>query len=95
MKPHGRLVQNHSPHVQGLIPVLKTLAQVPGISTVTPGRIKNGGKGCSLRLRVTVPVLGGYRLIARAGSSTQEVFVLTTLPKAALQAVLDDLVRGT
>jgi hypothetical protein len=35
----GRVVITHSTYIEGLIPLLKLLAQVPGIDTVTPAVI--------------------------------------------------------
>ncbi|WP_371357623.1 DUF2103 domain-containing protein, partial [Hydrocoleum sp. CS-953] len=36
-KAKGRLVWNHSTHIDGLIPILEKLTQHQGIETVTPG----------------------------------------------------------
>ncbi|MBH8566450.1 metal-binding protein [Nostoc sp. CENA67] len=76
----GRLVWNHSTHISGLIPILERLCQQDGIQTVTPGvigRVK--GHSPKLQLRVSVPIRGGYKVIARHGKTVQEVFILTTL----------------
>ncbi|MBA3921508.1 MAG: metal-binding protein, partial [Nostocaceae cyanobacterium] len=32
----GRLVWNHSTHIDGLIPILERLCRIEGITTVTP-----------------------------------------------------------
>ncbi|MDB9377275.1 DUF2103 domain-containing protein, partial [Nodularia sphaerocarpa] len=32
-----------------------------------------------MQLRVSVPIRGGYKVIARQGKTVQEVFILTTL----------------
>ncbi|WP_413175098.1 DUF2103 domain-containing protein [Anabaena azotica] len=82
----GRLVWNHSTHIPGLIPILERLCQQDGISTVTPaviGRVK--GHAPKMQLRVSVPIRGGYKVIARQGKTVQEVFVLTTLPQEQLE----------
>ena len=85
----GRLVWNHSTHIPGLIPVLKRLVLQPGIETVTPGEIKRvRGHAPKLKIRVSVPILGGFKLIARKGKTVQEVFVLTKRDQASLE---DDL----
>jgi hypothetical protein len=86
----GRLVLTHSTHLPGLIPVLTRLAEQPGIKTVTPGRLARvKGRPTPLRIKVTVPTTGGYKLQARAKGNVQEVFVVTDLSAKALQALID------
>ncbi|WNC60154.1 DUF2103 domain-containing protein [Thermosynechococcus sp. QS41] len=86
----GRVVLNHSTHIEGLIPVLEKLAKVAGISTLTPGVIASvKGKSPHLHLRVSVPIKGGFKLIARRGKTVQEVFVITQLSEAELKAAID------
>ncbi|MFN4280575.1 DUF2103 domain-containing protein [Thermosynechococcus sp.] len=86
----GRVVLNHSTHIEGLIPVLQKLAKVPGIGTLTPGVISPvKGKSPHLQLRVSVPIKGGFKVIARRGKTVQEVFVITHLSEAELKAAID------
>jgi hypothetical protein len=81
----GRLVLNHSTHVPGLIPVLQRLVQRSGVRTVTPGVISRArGHAPHLKLKISVPIQGGFKLVARRGKTVQEVFVLTTLSEVAL-----------
>jgi hypothetical protein len=88
----GRLVLNHSTHLPGLIPLLARLADHPQIKTVTPGRIARvKGRPVPLKIKVTVPVSGGYKLQARAQSNVQEVFVVTDLSGEALERILAEL----
>lgn len=88
----GRLVLTHSTHLPGLIPLLARLAEQPGIKTVTPARLARvRSRPTPLKIRVTVPVTGGYKLQARAESSVQEVFVITDLAGETLQALIDQL----
>lgn len=85
----GRLVWNHSTHLSGLIPVLERLIKLDGIGTVTPGVLANGRGNCpQLQVRVSVPIRGGFKAIARKGKGIQEVFVLTTLEKPDLEAAI-------
>jgi len=86
----GRLVWNHSTHIPGLIAVLETLlAQTSQIQTVTPGRLSTVRSNAPhLRLKVSVPIRGGYKLIARKGKSAQEVFILTELQQTQLEAAI-------
>lgn len=89
----GRLVITHSTYLEGLIPVLRRLAAEPGIDTVTPAVISRvRGRCVGLRLRVSSPISGGYKLVARRGSTAQEVFVVTGWEREKLQGHLDRLV---
>jgi hypothetical protein len=85
----GRLVWNHSTHIPGLIPVLERLTRQTGIQTITPAVI---GRARShrprLELKVSVPIRGGFKLIARAGKTFQEVFILTDLSKEELEEAI-------
>lgn len=95
-KPNnGRLVWNHSTHIPGLIPVLERLTGYTGIQTITPaviGRAKSHSP--RLQLKVSVPIRGGFKIIARDGKTVQEVFILTTLVKEELeQAIAQALKR--
>lgn len=88
----GRVVITHSTYLEGLIPLLQKLASQPGIDTVTPAVISRvKGRSPTLRLRVSTPVMGGHKLVARRGTSAQEVFVVTTLEREALQNLVDQL----
>ena len=88
----GRVVITHSTYLEGLIPLLRQLAKADGIDTVTPAVISRvRGRSPSLRLRVSAPIRGGYKLVARRGGSAQEVFVLTTWSREAPQEHLDQL----
>jgi len=79
-------VITHSTYVDGLIAWLKRLAADPAIQTITPGVIARvRGRSQVLQLRVSTPMLGGFKLVARKGSMVQEVFVVTTLAADALE----------
>ncbi len=88
----GRVVITHSTYLEGLIPLLRQLARAEGIDTVTPAVISRvRGRNPGLRLRVSAPIRGGYKLVARRGGSAQEVFVITAWSREALQEHLDQL----
>lgn len=88
----GRVVITHSTYVEGLIPLLKRLAGEEGIETVTPAVISRvRGRSVGLRLRVSAPIRGGYKLMARRGTSAQEVFVVCSWSQEQLQRRLDEL----
>ncbi|CAK6693986.1 DUF2103 domain-containing protein [Synechococcus sp. CCY9201] len=88
----GRVVITHSTYVEGLVPLLRQLARQPGIDTITPAVISRvRGRSPLLRLRVSTPITGGHKLVARRGSTAQEVFVVTSWSRERLQEALDSL----
>jgi hypothetical protein len=91
----GRVVITHSTYLEGLIPLLQRLAKRPGVDTVTPAVISRvRGRSPALRLRVSTPISGGHKLLARRGSSAQEVFVVTDWSREQLQQELDQLLAA-
>ena len=83
----GRVVITHSTYVDGLIPWLKRLAKEQRIQTITPAVISRVRGRCqTLQLRVSSPIRGGYKLMARKGSMAQEVFVVTDLDAEQLRS---------
>ena len=86
----GRIVLNHSTHIEGLIPVLKKLASNINIKTVTPAIISRvKGKSSKLIIRVSIKTINGYKAIARKGRTAQEVFISTDLSKDELKKLID------
>ncbi len=86
----GRLVLNHSTNIEGLIPILKRLAQNINIKTVTPAIISRvRGRSSNLVFRISVKTINGYKAIARKGKTAQEVFISTDLSKDELKKLLD------
>ncbi|MBW4477743.1 MAG: DUF2103 domain-containing protein [Tolypothrix brevis GSE-NOS-MK-07-07A] len=82
----ARLVWNHSTHIPGLIPILERLCHHEGLQTVTPGVIGRVRGHCPhMQLRVSVPIRGGFKVIARQGKTVQEVFILTILDQDKLE----------
>ena len=82
----GRLVITHNTYVEGLIPWLRKLVSDPAIQTITPGVISRvRGRCVGLQLRISTPVSGGFKVMARRGTSAQEVFVVTPLSKEELR----------
>jgi hypothetical protein len=85
----GRLVWNHSTHIPHLIPILERLTVYNGIQTITPAVIGRARGHCPrLQLKISVPILGGFKLIARAGKTFQEVFILTSLSQSELEEAI-------
>jgi hypothetical protein len=88
----GRLVWNHSTHLPGLIPHLEKLTTYAGITTVTPGVLSRAkGHIPQMKLRVSVPILGGFKLIARQGKTVQEVFVVTAMTQSELESAIEEI----
>ncbi|MEB3259851.1 MAG: DUF2103 domain-containing protein [Cyanobacteriota bacterium] len=88
----GRVVITHSTYIEGLIPLLRRLANDPLISTVTPAVIRRTrGRVSRLSLKVSTPITGGHKVNARRAGSAQEVFVLTDLDREGLQQRLNQL----
>ncbi len=86
----GRLVQNHSTHIEGLIKWLKNIAANEKIKTVTPASLsKTNGRGENLGLKVTVKTNEGYKLLARKGKLVQEVFIVTSLEESEIIEIIE------
>ena len=85
----GRLVQNHSTNIEGLIKWLKKIAAIDEIKTVTPASLsKTKGRGEKLVLKVTVKTNEGYKLLARKGKLVQEVFIVTNLDASEVLEII-------
>ena len=90
----GRVVLNHSTHISGLIPILERLTQHPGIQTITPAVIGRArGHSPKLQLKVSVPIRGGFKLIARHGKTFQEVFIITRCQQNELEDAIAQLLK--
>ena len=86
----GRLVKNHSTHIEGLIKWLKKIASSNDIKTVTPASLsKTNGRGESLSIKITVKTNEGYKLLARKGKLVQEVFLVTNLDKNEIIEIIE------
>lgn len=91
----GRLVLNHSTHISGLIQVLERLTKLNGIQTITPGVIGRArGHVPAMQLRISVPLRGGFKVIARQGKTVQEVFILTTLDRDELEQAIASILKN-
>ena len=85
----GRLVQNHSTHIEGLIKWLKKIAEINDIKTVTPASLaKTNGRGEKLVLKVTIKTKEGFKLLARKGKLVQEVFLVTNLSEKEIKDII-------
>ena len=87
----GRLVLNHSTHIEGLIPLLQKLVLNVNIKTITPAVISRAkGRSSKLTIRLSVKTINGYKAIARKGKTAQEVFISTDLSKDELRQIIDN-----
>lgn len=72
--------------------MLEKLAQKSGIQTITPAVIGHTRANAPhLKLKISVPVRGGFKLIARKGKTFQEVFIITSLPQEELEMAIAQL----
>ena len=86
----GRLVLNHSTNLEGLIPVLRKLANNVNIKTVTPAIISRvNGRSSKLIIRLSIKTISGFKAIARKGKTAQEIFISTELSKDELKKLLE------
>ena len=95
-KVQGKLKIEHS-IIDGLRDVLETiLASEDRIRSIIPGVIRpvRDAKG-KVELRVTVPVVNGWKAIALAACARQELFISTDLDKPALEKLIDQVLRET
>ena len=85
---HGILKIEHG-ILPGLKEVLLELSTLESVHAIVPGRIyaTRGRRGGALRVRVSAPTATGVKLIARCGSSIQEVFVVCDDPNAVRSAL--------
>jgi hypothetical protein len=90
----GRLVLNHSTHLPGLIQLLERLIRQEGIQTITPGVIgRTRAHAPKMVLKISVPIRGGFKVIARQGKTVQEVFILTILLQEQLEMAIDQALK--
>ena len=88
----GRVVRTHSTYVDRMLPVLEELALHRGVHTVIPGRLaraRTSTSSLTLRITTALPRKGGWKLIARRGSQTQEVFVVGAIARPELEQALE------
>ncbi len=85
----GRLVQNHSTNIKGLIKWLNKISENPEIKTITPACLsKANGIEEQLTLKVSRKTNVGYKLIARKGKQVQDVYLLTKIEEMKLKELI-------
>ena len=92
---NNRLKVEHS-IIEGLRPVLlRLLDQTPEIRSIVPGVIRRvrDAKG-PVTMHLTVPTTNGWKGIALASGSRQELFISTAMDKPALEAAMERALRS-
>jgi hypothetical protein len=92
----GKLKIEHS-IIDGVRDLLRRLLEEnPGtIRSVVPGVIRpvRDARG-RVRVHITVPTSNGWKAIALSAGARQELFISTSLDKAALEKALDKALEG-
>lgn len=85
----NRLKIEHS-IVDGLRPVLERMLEWEEIRTIVPGVIKvvRDARG-EVKIHVTVPTTNGWKAIALAAGSRQELFISTAIEKIELEGIIE------
>ena len=85
----NRLKIEHS-IIDGLRPVLECMLEWDEIRMIVPGVIKvvRDARG-EVKIRVTVPTQNGWKAIALAAGSRQELFISTAIDKIELEGILE------
>jgi hypothetical protein len=94
-KVQGKLKIEHS-IIDGLREVLERLLDSdPRIRSIIPGVIRpvRDAKG-KVEIRVTVPVVNGWKAIGLAAGARQEMFISTEVAKEELESLIDRAIRS-
>jgi len=85
----NRLKIEHS-IIDGLRPVLERMLEWDEVRTIVPGVIKvvRDARG-EVKIRVTVPTTNGWKAIALAGGSRQDLFISTAIEKIELEGIIE------
>ncbi len=85
----NRLKIEHS-IIDGLRPVLERMLEWDEIRTIVPGVIKvvRDARG-EVKIHVTVPTQNGWKAIALAAGSRQELFISTAIEKFVLEGIIE------
>jgi hypothetical protein len=85
----NRLKIEHS-IIDGLRPVLERMLEWDEVRTIVPGVIKGvrDARG-EVKIRVTVPTQNGWKAIALAAGSRQELFISTAIEKVELEGIVE------
>src|SRR4029077_3751154 len=73
--------------IDGLRPLLKSVAPWAEIHSIIPGRIRPT-KGCKRRIRLEIKTATGLKALAKTETAVQEVFFVTANPQAVRQRLL-------
>jgi len=92
MKHRKNKIKRQHSIIKGLGSFLETyVSPLEHVESIIPGEIKVGKKpGENLKVRYKYNTVSGAKLIARSGTSVQEVFVVTSDPEG-LKGIIDDV----
>lgn len=91
----GRLVQNHSTHCEGLIPVLTRLTKQLSGCTIVPGELSQGKDHCEefeLRFQRAIDD-NTYKFVARKGCTKQDVTISVSDAKLITKEIICDSIQ--
>ncbi|MGH7851443.1 MAG: DUF2103 domain-containing protein [Thermodesulfobacteriota bacterium] len=94
MKHRKNKIKRQHSIIKGLGSFLETyISPLAFVESIIPGEINVGKKpGENLKVRYKYSTVSGAKLIARSGTSVQEVFVVTSDPEG-LKGVIEDSQR--
>jgi hypothetical protein len=85
MRHRGRSAKLKYEHalIEGLRPLLESIAPLPEIHSIIPGRIRPAkGSKRQIKLEIKYSTVTGLKALAKNGTAVQEVFFVTGNPKA-------------
>ena len=98
MKHRGKSSKLRYEHalIEGLRPVLESIAPWEEIHSIIPGRIKpTRGSKRQIRLEIKYFTGTGLKALAKTGTAVQEVFFVTANPQVVRERLLATATRST
>jgi hypothetical protein len=98
MKHRGKSSKLRYEHalIEGLRPVLESIAPWEEIHSIIPGRIKSTrGSKRQIRLEIKYFTGTGLKVLAKTGTAVQEVFFVTANPQVVRERLLASGTRST
>src|SRR5690606_12892930 len=83
----GKVKREHT-IIEGLLPLLTSIAELPEVDSIIPGRINQRSRTGETGLFFQYQTETGLKLLGRSKLAVQEVFVVTSQPQAVLEALI-------
>ncbi len=83
----GKVKREHT-IIEGLLPLLTSIAELPEVNSIIPGRINQRSRTGETGLFFQYQTETGLKLLGRSKLAVQEVFVVTGQPQAVLEALV-------